>query len=588
MNGCERRSTQFLFVHAMSAQKIAALVRELEVDIAVDLNGFTKDARSSIFVRRPAPVQVNYLGYPGTLGHPCWDYIIADRFLIPQEVTALCRKGRESAGLLLRQRCSEGCRSTPSRARPGCPSMVWCSAASTTAYKITPDVFDIWMRLLRAVEGSVLWLSGANPSAVENLRIEAGRRAVAPERLVFAPKIPSMEDHLARHRLADLLLDTLYYNAHTTAIDALWAGLPVLTCSGTAFASRGAGSLLTAVGLPELITHSLPDYEALALRLARDGALLTAIKQKLARNRDAHRCSTPDALRAISRRPTPACGSAVSGANRRKASPLPHRVENIAGAGGMTGSNRVARAAPDGYQFVFGTSGTHAYNQSLYKNPLYNSATDFAPVGIVAQSFFALIVRKDFPADTLAEFIAYAKANDARMQFGSAGPGSATHIVCVLLNNAMGTKVTHVPYRSTSQAVQDLVAGRIDFVCDAGTTALPLIQGQVVKGLANLGPRRALMLPALATAKEQGLVGVEVYGWNAFFVPKGTPAPIVRALNKAAGAMLEMPSVHEQWRKLGLEVPAPEIRSSEYLARHVVSEIATWAAPIKASGVSMD
>jgi tripartite-type tricarboxylate transporter receptor subunit TctC len=263
-------------------------------------------------------------------------------------------------------------------------------------------------------------------------------------------------------------------------------------------------------------------------------------------------------------------------------------VENVAGAGGMTGANRVAKAPPDGYQFVFGTSGTHAYNQSLYKTPLYNAATDFAPVGIVAQSFFALLVRKEFPADTLPQFAAYAKANDAKMQFGSAGPGSATHIVCVLLNDAMGTRITHVPYRSTSQAVQDVIAGRIDFVCDAGSTALPLIQGNVVKGIANLGPRRASMLPDLATAQEQGLAGVAVYGWNAFFLPKATPEPIVRALNKAAGTMLEMPTVREQWAKLGLEVPPPETRSSEYLGRHVASEIATWAAPIKASGVSLD
>jgi tripartite-type tricarboxylate transporter receptor subunit TctC len=263
-------------------------------------------------------------------------------------------------------------------------------------------------------------------------------------------------------------------------------------------------------------------------------------------------------------------------------------VENVAGAGGMTGANRVAKAPPDGQQFVFGTSGTHAYNQSLYKTPLYNAATDFAPVGIVAQSFFALLVRNDFPASTLGEFVAYAKANGAKMQFGSAGPGSATHIVCLLLNDAMGTKVTHVPYRSTSQAVQDVIGGRIDFVCDAGSTALPLIQGNVVKGIANLGPRRASMLPDLATAQEQGLAGVAVYGWNAFFLPKATPEPIVRALNTAAGKMLEMPSVREQWRKLGLEVPPPETRSPEYLARHVAREIETWAAPIKASGVSLD
>ncbi len=285
-----RSFDRFFDVQAAKDREAAALVRELEVDIAIDLNGFTKAARPGIFARRPAPVQVNYLGYAGTLGRSHWDYIIADRFVIPQERH---EHYGEKVVYLPESYFPHDCTRrisacTPSRADAGLPETGLVFCCFNNAYKITPDVFDVWMRLLRAVEGSVLWLSGANPSAVENLRIEAGRRAVAPERLVFAPKIPSMEDHLARHRLADLLLDTLYYNAHTTAIDALWAGLPVLTCSGTAFASRGAGSLLTAVGLPELITHSLPDYEALALRLARDGALLTAIKQKLARNRDTH------------------------------------------------------------------------------------------------------------------------------------------------------------------------------------------------------------------------------------------------------------------------------------------------------------
>jgi protein O-GlcNAc transferase len=281
---------RFFDVAAAKNHEVAALVRELEVDIAVDLNGFTKGARPGIFVKRPAPVQVNYLGYAGTLGSCHWDYIIADRFAIPED----CHEhyGEKVAYLpasyLPNDPARNICAHTPSRADAGLPDhgVVFC--CFNNAYKITPDVFDVWMRLLRAVEGSVLWLSGANPGAVENLRVEAAKRGVAPERLVFAAKIPSMEQHLARHRLADLLLDTLYYNAHTTAIDALWAGLPVLTCSGTTFASRGAGSLLTAVGLSELITHSLADYEALALRLARDGALLSGIKQKLARNRTTH------------------------------------------------------------------------------------------------------------------------------------------------------------------------------------------------------------------------------------------------------------------------------------------------------------
>jgi tripartite-type tricarboxylate transporter receptor subunit TctC len=263
-------------------------------------------------------------------------------------------------------------------------------------------------------------------------------------------------------------------------------------------------------------------------------------------------------------------------------------VENVAGAGGMLGSSRVAKAPPDGYQFAFGTAGTHAYNQTLYKKPLYNAATDFAPVGIVAESFFVLMVRKDFPAATLQEFIAYAKANAAQMHFGSAGAGSATHIVCLLLANAMGATIAHVPYRSTMQAIEDVIAGRIDFVCDAGSTAVALIHGGVVKPIAQLGPQRAPMLPDLATAREQGLDRIAISGWNAFFFPKDTPAPIVRALNKAAGEMLERSAVREQLHRIGLVIPAPERRTPDYLARFVPSEIETWAVPIRASGVSMD
>jgi tripartite-type tricarboxylate transporter receptor subunit TctC len=289
-----------------------------------------------------------------------------------------------------------------------------------------------------------------------------------------------------------------------------------------------------------------------------------------------------------------AAGGPLDAIGRVMAAPLgeilgkPVVVENAAGAGGMTGSNRVARSAPDGYVFGMATAGTHAYNQTLYRKPLYDAAADFAPVGIVGESFFALLVRKDYPADTLQEFVAYAKAHQSRMQFGSAGAGSATHIVCVLLSSAMGTNIAHVPYRSTSQAMQDLMAGRIDFLCDAGSTAVPLIKGGAVKALANLGPRRVPMLPELATAEEQGLAGVSVYGWNAFFYPKGTPDPIVRALNKAVGTMLGRPDVQARLDNIGILVPPSENRSPEYLAKFVRSEIETWAAPIKASGVVLE
>jgi len=280
---------RFLDVEAMSAQRIAALVRELEIDIAIDLNGFTKGARSNIFVRRPAPVQVSYLGYPGTLG-AYWDYIIADRFVIPE-----ASREHYAEQVVHLPDCfmvNDDKRSisahTPSRQEVGLPEHGFVFCCFNNSFKITPDVFDIWMRLLRDIEGSVLWLSGGNASAVTNLCRAATARGVAPERLVFAPKLPSLADHLARQRLADLFLDTFLYNAHTTASDALWAGLPVLTCAGTTFANRGAGSLLHAVGLPELVTHCRTDYEGRALQLARDRAQLAAIREKLARNRNTH------------------------------------------------------------------------------------------------------------------------------------------------------------------------------------------------------------------------------------------------------------------------------------------------------------
>ena len=278
---------RFIDVETMSDGDVARLVRELEIDIAVDLNGYTEGSRPHVFAQRPAPVQVNYLGFAATLG-PYWDYIIADRFVVPEhdrthyaeQVVYLpdCFMAND-AGRRISPR-------TPSRAEAGLPDDGFVFCCFNNSFKITPHVFDVWMRLLAAVDGSVLWLSGTHASAMEHLAREAERRGVAPRRLIFAPRVPSNEDHLARLRLADLFVDTLYYNAHTTAADALWAGVPVLTCPGTTFASRVAGSLLGALGLPELIAGSLADYAGLALALARDPARLTALRAKLARNRD--------------------------------------------------------------------------------------------------------------------------------------------------------------------------------------------------------------------------------------------------------------------------------------------------------------
>jgi tripartite-type tricarboxylate transporter receptor subunit TctC len=264
-------------------------------------------------------------------------------------------------------------------------------------------------------------------------------------------------------------------------------------------------------------------------------------------------------------------------------------IENIGGAGGGTGSARVANGSPDGHEFLLGNIGTHAFNQTLYKKPLYNAATDFAPVGLTTEAARVLVVRKDLPVNTLPEFIAYAKVNQAKMQFGSAGAGSATHIPCVLLNMKIGAPdIVHVPYRGAGPAMQDLIGGRIDFMCDAISTSLSQIQEKNVKPIALLSLQRAAVLPDLKTAHEQGLPDFGVDAWNAFFLPKGTPAAIVRRLNKAMNDTLETPSVRQRLDGLGLSIVAPERRSPDYLATFVRSEIEKWADPIKASGVSAD
>ncbi len=235
---------------------------------------------------------------------------------------------------------------------------------------------------------------------------------------------------------------------------------------------------------------------------------------------------------------------------------------------------------------VVGTVGTHAQNQTLYKKPLYNSVTQFTPVALIAEVPIVLIVRKDLPVKDFKEFVAYAKANQGKMQFGSAGAGSATHLGCVVLNSALGINPTHVPYRGTGPAMQDLVAGRIDYLCEIISTAKPQIDGDKVKALAILTKERSPVLPNLPTALEQGTEGVEAYTWNAIFLPKGVPADIVKKLNEAAVAAMNTPAVKDRLQALGAIIVAPDRRSPEYLGNFVKREIAKWAVPIKASGVS--
>jgi predicted O-linked N-acetylglucosamine transferase (SPINDLY family) len=276
----------FIDARERTAREIAELLRELEIDIAVDLKGYTYDARSEVFAWRAAPIQVNYLGYPGTMGADYFDYLIADEVVIP--ATAATDYVESVVRLPDSYQVNDSKRQiaerVPSREDAGLPAtgFVFCSFNNT--YKITPQVFDIWMRLLARVDGSVLWLLEGNAAAPVNLRREAAARGIAPERLVFAQRI-ALPEHLARHRLADLFLDTLPVNAHTTASDALWAGLPLVTCLGTTFAGRVAGSLLRAVGMPELVTASVDEYEKLAFQLALDPRRLAAMRAGLERNR---------------------------------------------------------------------------------------------------------------------------------------------------------------------------------------------------------------------------------------------------------------------------------------------------------------
>ena len=262
-------------------------------------------------------------------------------------------------------------------------------------------------------------------------------------------------------------------------------------------------------------------------------------------------------------------------------------VENIGGAGGMTGARRAADAKPDGYTILLGTVGTQAQSQTMYKKPLYNSLTDFTPVALIADVPIALLVRKDLPAKDFKEFVAYSKANADKMQFGSAGAGSATHLGCVVLNTAMGTNIVHVPYKGTGPAMQDLIGGRIDFLCEILSTAKPQIDGGSVRALAIMTADRSPVLKDLATTKEQGL-DVQAYTWNAIYLPKGAPADVVKKLHDTAVAAMNAPAVKERLESIGAMVVAPARQSPEYLAKFTADEIKKWEAPIKASGVSVE
>jgi protein O-GlcNAc transferase len=301
-NGHMRKRLEFAFdrfidVRQQGDVEVAEMLADMHIDILVDLNGFTQHSRAPILARRPCGLQVNFLGFPGTMGAPYIDYILADATVIPEKDQAYYEEKvvylphtylpNDSTRVI-----AEG---TPSRAEAGLPQSGFVFCTFNNLFKITPDGFDLWMRLLKNVEDSVLWLSQGNPSAIRNLRREAEARGVAGERIVFASYVANPDEHLARLRLADLFLDSLPYNAHATGCDALWAGVPVVTLLGRSFAGRVGASLLGAIGLPELIAHSPAEYEEIALKLARDPAALAAIKEKLGRNR--MRCPLFDTTR---------------------------------------------------------------------------------------------------------------------------------------------------------------------------------------------------------------------------------------------------------------------------------------------------
>jgi tripartite-type tricarboxylate transporter receptor subunit TctC len=263
-------------------------------------------------------------------------------------------------------------------------------------------------------------------------------------------------------------------------------------------------------------------------------------------------------------------------------------IENVPGAGGMVGGQRVAKADPDGYTTILGTIATHTFSQLLYKKPLYDAAADFAPVTLVAEIPLVLIVRKDLPVSTLAEFVAYAKANQSRMNYGSAGAGSATHLGCALLNGAIGTNVQHVPYKGTGPAMQDLTAGRLDFLCEIVVTAVPQIEAGNVKAIATLSRDRSPVLPNLPTAYESGFKDIQAYTWTALFAPKGTPAPVVAKLRDAALKTMDTPLVQDQLKKLGATIVSAHRRTPEYLSQFVKDELKKWSGPVQASGAVIE
>ncbi len=263
-------------------------------------------------------------------------------------------------------------------------------------------------------------------------------------------------------------------------------------------------------------------------------------------------------------------------------------IENQPGGGGMTGSLRVSQAAADSHTFVLGSIGTHSIGQSMHKKPPYDAATAFQPVILVADAPLVLIVRKDLPAANFKEFIEYTKANHAKMQFGSGGTGTSSHIGCVLMNQTIGVNVVHVPYRGGGPALQDLIGGRIDYICNYVSTAVPAVAAGQAKVLATLAGARTTAFPDAPTADQQGLKDFDISAWNAIFLPKSATPAMVARLNGAVSKALDSPALSKRLDDIGLIPTPPARRTPAYLQKHVESEIKKWAEPVKASGLQTD
>ena len=263
-------------------------------------------------------------------------------------------------------------------------------------------------------------------------------------------------------------------------------------------------------------------------------------------------------------------------------------VENVPGAGGMTGATRVAHGDPDGYQLLFGGESPNAQVQLMHLKPPYDAARDFAPVALVSEQPLILTVRNGIPAGDLRAFIAYAKANQSKMQYGSPGTGSGSHLTCALFNAALQISVTHVPYRGLAPAMQDLLAGRIDYLCPTITTAMPQLEAHKIQAPAVLGAKRSAAFPDIPTAQEQGIKDFDANSWNAIFMPKATPTPIVAKLNADVIAAMGRPEVQARLKQLGASLPLPAERTPQYLQALVEREIKTWGAAIKAAGITPD